>query len=544
MEEVLSESVQVYNVYDENACWKFAELMPYAIYAVLNGKYIYCNRSGANLLGFGDSSEVLGRYIKEFIPSIILEELGKTTIAPIEEDMIYPIFESKLVKLDGTIMDVEIASSPFKYKGQRAIYLIVRDITSSNKIKKSFEESEDKYKTLVEMLPDAICLRSNSRIIYANMNAVKMLGCEGAEEIIGKDITDFIIPYPAGKVDISEYNSELEKEGYIPFSEDCYTRKADGAILQRETGIKLIPNSESPTYLIISRDISEKKQTEELKKYMEDKAIELNRAAEYDKLRTEFFANISHEFRTPLNVILSGIQLSGVVLNDAPPSKCRDKIIRYMNLMKQNCYRLIRLINNFIDITKIDSGYFKIFPEECNIVAIIEDITLSVKDYIEDKGIGLTFDTDSEEIIMICDPEKIERIMLNLLSNALKFTDSPGKIVVSVFGRPDKVLISVKDTGIGIPRDKETIIFDRFQQVDKSFTRNHEGSGIGLSLVKSLVEMHGGSIRLNSMYDKGSEFIVELPINNYLDKKPINKKRLYNQSKLEKINIEFSDIYF
>lgn len=544
MDEVLSPGMPLFNANDGDICWRFAEKMPYAIFATSNGKYIYCNRSGASLLGFNDPGEVQGRYIREFIPSMLLEDFDKSTMLPIEKDMIYPIFETKLVKLDGTVIDVEIASSSFIYEGYNALYSIVRNITSSNKIKRSLLESEGKYKTLVEMLPDAICLRSKNRITYANMTAVRQLGYEKPEEIVGRDITDFIIPYPVGKLDISDYERELKKRGYIPFREDCYIRKADGEILQRETSIKLIPNGEDPVYLVVSRDISDRKHTEELKRKMEEKAKKLDEAVEYDKLRTEFFANISHEFRTPLNVMLSALQLSGVVLNESPASECKDKINKYMSLMKQNCYRLIRLVNNLIDITRIDTGYFKISPEECNIVDIIEDITLSVKNYVENKGISLTFDTDSEEIFMVCDPEKIERIMLNLLSNALKFTNSPGSITVNVLNKYDKVFISVKDTGIGIPEDKERLIFDRFQQVDKSLSRNQEGSGIGLALVKSLVEMHGGSIRLNNIYNEGSEFIVELPLNNYLDKKPIDKKRFIRQSKLERINIEFSDIYF
>jgi PAS domain S-box-containing protein len=544
MDGALNQSMSLSTRNIEEAHWRFAEMMPYAVFVTLNGGNIYCNESGSRLIGLSDPIEMKGRCIKEFVHPDFLEAFEKITITPIEKGKVCPIIETKFVKLDGTIIDVEIASSPFSYKENYGIYLIVRDITSSNKIKKSLEESEERYRTLVEMLPDAICLRGKDRLLYANMAAAKTLGCEKPEEVVGRDITDFIAPYPANELDISDYDNELMVRGYIPFREDCYIRKADGEIMPRETAIKLIPNGEEPVYLVISRDISERKHTEELKKKVEEKAKELDEAVEYDKLRTEFFTNISHEFRTPLNVMLSALQLSCIVLNDSPTIEGRDNVKKYMNLMKQNCYRLIRLVNNLIDITRIDTGYYKISPEECNIVSIIEDITLSVKNYIENKGISITFDTDAEEIMMVCDPDKIERIMLNLLSNALKFTDSPGHIMVNVSDKNDKVFISVKDTGIGVPEGKEKLIFDRFQQVDKSLSRNHEGSGIGLALVKSLVEMHGGNIKLNSIYNEGSEFIIELPMNNYLDKKPINKKSPVNQSKLERINVEFSDIYF
>jgi len=181
--------------------------------------------------------------------------------------------------------------------------------------------------------------------------------------------------------------------------------------------------------------------------------------------------------------------------------------------MKQNCFRLLRLINNLIDITKIDSGYFKINLENSDIVKVVEDITLSVANYIENKGVELIFDTNIEEKIMAFDPEKLERILLNLLSNALKFTSKEDRIDVIVLDKGNEVVIEVKDTGIGIPKEQQERIFDRFIQVDKSLTRDHEGSGIGLSLVKSLVEMHEGNITLKSKYGEGSSFIINIPSN-------------------------------
>jgi signal transduction histidine kinase len=163
----------------------------------------------------------------------------------------------------------------------------------------------------------------------------------------------------------------------------------------------------------------------------------------------------------------------------------------------------------------------------------------------------LEFDTDTEEKFMECDPDKIERVMLNLLSNAVKFTKKNGKITVNIHDNEDKVIISVKDNGIGIQKDKQDLIFQRFHQVDKSLTRSHEGSGIGLSLVKSLVELHGGTIKVESEYGDGSEFIIILPThirNSEANKKALDEAVLAAgrpaESHVETINVEFSDIYF
>ncbi|MDF2879427.1 MAG: sensor signal transduction histidine kinase, partial [Clostridia bacterium] len=154
------------------------------------------------------------------------------------------------------------------------------------------------------------------------------------------------------------------------------------------------------------------------------------------------------------------------------------------------------------------------------------------------------FDTDIEEKIVACDSDKIERIILNLLSNAIKFTKSGGKIEVTLADADDTIKISIKDTGIGIPKEKQNFIFERFIQIDKSLSRNREGSGIGLSLVKSLVELHNGNISVNSVHGQGSEFIIVLPafvlpqaeVSLDFPSAPI-------ESKIDRINIEFSDIY-
>lgn len=270
--------------------------------------------------------------------------------------------------------------------------------------------------------------------------------------------------------------------------------------------------------------------------------IELNMSLEKTiKDQEEFYANISHELKTPLNVILSTVQLLDLYVKNGKTLDSKN-MSRYVGIMKQNCFRLSKLSNNLIDMSKIEAGYIELNPKNLDIVSSIEDITMSVVEYGKDKGVSLIFDTDVEEKVMAFDLDKIERIMLNLLSNAFKFTNPGDGILVTITDHDDKIAISVRDTGIGIPSDKLDFIFERFKQVDKSLTRNTEGSGIGLSLVKSLVTMHGGNITVNSEYGVFSEFVFELPVKLINEEKSIPHKSLENNS--EKISVEFSDIYF
>jgi signal transduction histidine kinase len=277
---------------------------------------------------------------------------------------------------------------------------------------------------------------------------------------------------------------------------------------------------------------------------LEEKEKQIDQAMEYDKIKTEFFANVSHEMKTPLNIIYSTNQLMKVYNDKGIIGGKETNIDRYINIMNQNCYRLMKLVNNMIDITKIEAGFYKLLLKKVNIVNLVEDITMSIQEYAINKDINLIFDTESEEKVILCDPDAIERIMLNLLSNAIKFTKKDDTIYVNIKMGEGNIYIEVEDTGIGIPDDKIDNVFNRFVQVDKSFTRQNEGSGIGLALVKALVEMHHGKIELISDLNIGSKFRITLP--EKADESVVIEEAESNEGsndRAERVAIEFSDIY-
>ncbi|MBO3446322.1 PAS domain-containing sensor histidine kinase [Clostridium sp. CCUG 7971] len=294
---------------------------------------------------------------------------------------------------------------------------------------------------------------------------------------------------------------------------------------------------EKKYFIITTRNITKEKEEEKNRKLLE-KAIEV------ESIKNEFFANISHEFKTPINIILGTMQLlEKQSTKDVTIYNNGYNLNKHIKSIKQNSYRLLRLVNNLIDMTRIDTGFYELNLGNHNIVNIVEEITLSVAEYIEGKEINLIFDTNSEETIIACDPDKIERIILNILSNAIKYTDKNGEIKVDIKIIKDRVVVSIRDNGVGISKEKLPFIFDRFRQGDNVLTRRCEGSGIGLSLVKSLIEMHEGHIHVESKVGYGSEFIFELPIRLIKENKRKISKSSFNQSKIEKCNIEFSDIY-
>jgi signal transduction histidine kinase len=221
---------------------------------------------------------------------------------------------------------------------------------------------------------------------------------------------------------------------------------------------------------------------------------------------------------------------------------CKEKMFKATNIIRQNCYRFTKLINNIVDLSKVDAGFFKLNMKNENIVDIIENIVQSVADYIKEKELTIVFDTDIEEIIIACDAEKIERLVLNLISNAIKFTNPGGSVFVKVFSKEDFIEVTVRDTGIGIDEQQLELIFRRFHQVDKSLSRNAEGSGIGLSLAKYIAEAHGGHISVESKINEGSVFSIKIP--NRIIEEPYETVRIQKTlNRVEMIDIEFSDIY-
>ncbi|MDP4092141.1 MAG: MASE3 domain-containing protein [Bacillota bacterium] len=404
-------------------------------------------------------------------------------------------------------------------------------------------QSEERYKELVDLLPDGLILHSNGVILFANKAALKLAGASNYTELTGLCIWGFLPPEDV-EIAIKLTEEILENRTVIPLSEEKIKR-LDGQIIDIEVTAAPFICNEGNLVMVIARDISERKNSEELRRNIFEQNTLLNKTLETDKIKTEFFANISHELRTPLNVISCTLQLMSKNLDTTASTYNENKLKKHFNIIHHNCSRLLRLVNNLIDLTKIDAGYLEPSIQNYNIIEIIEDAALSVAQFIETKGINLIFDTEIEEKYIACDPEKIERVILNLLSNATKFTDPGGTISINIRDKDSRIELTVTDTGIGIPPDKQEVIFERFRQVDQSLTRNHEGSGIGLSLVKSLVEMHNGKISLKSEFGKGSCFTVELPVR-IMDENIHNKMNTaayLNQSRKERAAMEFSDVF-
>ncbi|MFB3132309.1 MAG: ATP-binding protein, partial [Rhodothermales bacterium] len=256
----------------------------------------------------------------------------------------------------------------------------------------------------------------------------------------------------------------------------------------------------------------QKEIVEDAKAVIEEQAEKLQ---EMDQIKTRFFNNISHEFRTPLTLNIGPLEnaLQGIY------GPVTGEMKRQLEVMLRNSRLLLRLINQLLDVAKLESGKMGIRVRHGNLVELLEGIVLSFTAFAEQKALTVDFSSQHKDLTLNFDPNHLEKVFFNLLSNAVKFTPKNGRIAVSVVDgevgahgvEGETVIIRFKDTGLGIPAEALPYIFDRFHQVDGTISRVQEGTGIGLSLVKELVELHGGTIRVESEDGVGTEFIVTLP---------------------------------
>ena len=235
----------------------------------------------------------------------------------------------------------------------------------------------------------------------------------------------------------------------------------------------------------------------------------LQRLKEVDRQKTTFFQNISHEFRTPLTLILGPLETIVAEKFGRLGRSVKDQLA----VIQRNAGRLLGLINQLLDLSKLDAKKMPLRIVRGDILSLVSDTITSFKPYADKLGIRLTLTDESKAMEVDYDPQMMEKVLINLISNALKFTSSGGWIDLSVgeINEGKNIAISIKDSGKGISSKELPYIFDRFHQVDGTMTRNQQGTGIGLSLVKEFVELHGGRVEVDSSIDKGSEFRIILP---------------------------------
>lgn len=259
------------------------------------------------------------------------------------------------------------------------------------------------------------------------------------------------------------------------------------------------------------------------------------------ELQEDFLLNVSHDLRSPINVMLSILQCAECEM-ESENLKIEEKRKEFRRIIRRNNLKMLKLIDNLMDASKLEKKHYKLERQTIDIISMIENTATSIEKYAELKQIKIIFDTNVEECVCSVDPQAIDRIVMNLLSNALKFSPNGSEILVSVVVEKEEIKVYVKDEGTGIPEEEQKSIFNRFIQAKENKNKEHSGSGIGLDLVNYLSKAHGGEVELFSKVGHGSQFIVTLPL--ILLKNEERNYQLESRSKVEQLEVEFSDIYF
>ena len=240
------------------------------------------------------------------------------------------------------------------------------------------------------------------------------------------------------------------------------------------------------------------------------KELELEKLKVYDHEKTQFISNLSHELKTPLNVFCSVIQLLNQMVN-VNDEKFKQIYLKYRTSLDVSGKRMTKLVNNLMDISKIEMNTLVPHFHNYQVIRLLQDVTAIISAHPCCESVSIKFQTDINQHLLKCDGSMIERILCNLLSNAIKFSSPSTTITVRTLIEEEWFVLEVQDEGIGITAIDQSLIFERFVQVDKSLTRINEGIGMGLYMVKSLVSLHGGKIELESAAHKGSTFKILLP---------------------------------
>ncbi|MBS6601118.1 MAG: ATP-binding protein [Clostridium sp.] len=398
---------------------------------------------------------------------------------------------------------------------------------SLTEYKNLIEKSEKKYGELIESIKDGMVIFYFEKLYYINREAIKLLGLKSEKEALGKNIYFVLQKLSKDRTLAIKLNDALENKD----EKDSRIFKVKNFKKDnREYDITLL-KVDDLSKLIYIKDVTEINMNMKTKMEYEEYLKE-------EILKNEFYSNISHELRTPINLIFSALQLNEYYLNN------NNILATKKNNMaiKQNCLRLIRTINNFIDANKISEGYLNLNIKGYNIVSVVENITLACVSWTDKIHNTLIFDAEEEEIPVRCDKDAIERIMLNLLSNSVKYGKENEEILVFVDTKEDEVFIHVRNKGYMIDKEILPYIFDRFTKLNKSLNREKEGSGLGLFLCKELLKLQGGTIRVECNEEVGTEFIITLP-KAYHDEVLEEEEAFDIDLMSEKVETEFSDIY-
>jgi PAS domain S-box-containing protein len=526
----------------------------------LSGNFLSVNKSMCDNLKYTEK-ELLSVKLWDIVPTKY-KSLHKNRLAVIMKGKTNNAAEYKVIDKDGNEHDIEVLSVPY-YKGKEVIGFqgIARDITEKKQAAEKLARERILLRTLIDNLPDNIYVKDiKGRKVLTNKADLALIG-KPEEEVIGKDDSEYF-PAEIAESFMDDDRLVLEKGQAVLNREEKVINYQNKSLWLLTSKLPLYDHEGQITGLIgIGHNITERKKAEELLKEREQKLKEKNeeylrlnqeyqiinqeltdtldrmqkmneqlriakeKAEEGDRLKTTFLANMSHEIRTPMNGILGFTQiLQQTGITDS-------QRVHYLDIINKSCERLLSVVNDIIDISKIESGIIELQYSDVNINEMLDELYNFHNESCKNKDIKLKVSKQLsvDKIHCSTDAVKLEQILSILIDNAIKFTNS-GTITISSYFKGSMLEFAIKDTGIGIEEKDIEIIFDRFRQADERSTRVYGGTGLGLAIAKAYVNELGGKIWLKSAKSKGTTVYFNIP---YIPAGVLQKSKKEGQEKKE-----------
>ncbi|NVO04197.1 MAG: PAS domain S-box protein [Bacteroidetes bacterium] len=476
---------------------KYRMFMEQAVDAILigdsTGNFIGANDQASLLSGYS-KSELLKLNMRDLYPQTELEE------KPLRYDVLKKgsivIKERSLKHKDGRLISVEMNT---KMLPDGTYQAFIRDISDRKRVQEAIQSSEERYRLIMDNINDLISLHSyDYKYLYISSNCKTILGYE-PEELIGNSPLNII--FEEDKDFVIEHNKDLfTLNSSVPHRYRVITKT--GELVWLETTLKILNSNNENEIICISKDITESVKNK-------DMALAKEKAETANKAKSEFLANLSHEIRNPMNVIIG-------MTNSLQRTNLSEEQLKYLRSLKISSNSLMNMLNDVLDFSKIEANKMVLANNDFNLLKCTTEIISIFEGQAEQKNVKLklTFNKNNPEFLY-GDESKLRQILVNLIGNSLKFT-TLGKVELLVSQRLFKndqhfIKFTVKDTGIGIKKADFSKIFESFTQIDSSTTKIYSGTGLGLAIVKSFTNLLNGTIKFDSKYKKGTTFTVVIP---------------------------------
>lgn len=475
-----------------------------AISEVKTGRHIAVNDRWVEIMGW-PRDEAIGKTAFEMGVWADFETRAKA-VALLEREGRFKDFEGQYRARKGNIRDFLISAEKIEIEGEPHMLITGHDITERKRAERRLRDSEARLSGILHITPEAVIVGDGEqRITLFNEGAERIFGYE-ASEVIGRPI-DILIPHgyrEAHRKHVRNFEHSPTASKFMSARQEISALKKDGTVLPAEASISKLQLHGQTLFIVLLHDITDRKEAERQLLAAKEAAEAASRA------KSDFLANMSHELRTPLNAILGFSEvIRSEVLGEIGVGKYRE----YADDIHKSGEHLLDIISDILDVARIDAGRSNLEEEAVAIDDLVKSCLTLVRERIEEKGltIGIAVTPDLQPIR--CDRRKMKQIIINLLSNAAKFTEPGGTIDVAAIidNESGDAVIEVRDTGVGIPAEDIPRVLEPFTQIGSSMTRQHEGAGLGLPLVRKLTELHGGHVEIESAPGEGTMVRVWLP---------------------------------